>query len=456
MISQLSQQLDSHASRTQRRVMLSLVVLSTLLAAALAPFSRFPLVDSPAFLPSYLTALLFTKGLTCYLLFLHYFSVRRLSLGLLAAVYLFISCRVFAGWYYVEDPAFDLHGFWGLWHSYTDPGVMLAMLCYRREAGKTMSARAVRQSLWLLLPLPPLLVVLATYRIVHGHAQLLLYLSHTLRLSSAHLYLLALLGSLLVLFIIWWTTRLRNVLHLWLSFVSYLGLINLVFMLLSQADRATFGWHVAMLASLLSSVGLAFVLLRELQHLYHSVQFANHTLWIKSMHDELTGLYNRRYLDEQLAINLQHQHDRGASLAMILIDVDHFKLINDRYGHVEGDGCLVQIARILRQSTYLSAHFIARYGGEEFAVVLPGASLDAAVSVVHGSKIRDGLSVSISAGVAWWQPGPGPVPVPVAEAGAALMRQADAALYVAKRNGRNQVRAYSQSECEVVPQGKEM
>jgi diguanylate cyclase (GGDEF)-like protein len=457
MTNQLSRLLDSRASNRQRRAVVLVLVLATLLSVIVAPFSHLPFESKPAFLPSFLTALLFTKGLTSYLLFLHYFSVRRLSMGILASVYLFISCRLFVGLYYVGDPLFDLHGFWGLWHSYSDPGVMLAILCYRLWGEKPLRPVAVRRSLFFLVTLPVFLVFLVTYRIVTGRASLLLFLSRSFLAGTPHLYLFAFLASLLALLVIWWLTRLRSVLHLWLAVVTYVSLINTGFMLFSRAEAGSLGWHLAMLTSLLSSMGLAFVLLRELQHSYLNVQFANNVLWVKSMRDELTGLYNRRYMNEELSSAMRHLHAEGGALAMILIDVDHFKQINDRFGHAEGDICLAQLARILRRMCRFPSGFIARYGGEEFAIVLPGVSQEEAGGLAESIRaevgetvLRDDVYLSISAGVALWRAQDGP------DEGRGLMRRADLALYAAKERGRNQVVLYLEDSLMVGFKRKEM
>jgi diguanylate cyclase (GGDEF)-like protein len=129
-----------------------------------------------------------------------------------------------------------------------------------------------------------------------------------------------------------------------------------------------------------------------------------------------------------------------------MIDVDHFKLFNDRYGHVEGDVCLRRISKLLREIATGEDDLPARYGGEEFALLMPGADVDAALKtgerlrreveamcIAHASSPEGQVTISI--GVAALIPG-------VAEDAEHLVEAADIALYAAKRRGRNAVVAH--------------
>lgn len=155
--------------------------------------------------------------------------------------------------------------------------------------------------------------------------------------------------------------------------------------------------------------------------------------------DPLTGLYNQRYLRRHLSGLIES--GQGRQLAVLMVDVDHFKLVNDRHGHASGDRALRLIADSLRINTRVFDS-VARYGGEEFVVVMPGTSpteaaaaaerLRLAVEAVEfnaAAGIRLPLTVSI--GVACTQLPTGSPEV--------LLQAADAALYDAKRNGRNRV-----------------
>jgi diguanylate cyclase (GGDEF)-like protein len=161
--------------------------------------------------------------------------------------------------------------------------------------------------------------------------------------------------------------------------------------------------------------------------------------------DGLTGLANRRALDEQLQREWQRALRTGGELAGLLMDVDHFKRYNDHYGHARGDECLRSVAACIDAQLQGVSCLAARYGGEEFAVLLNDASLEAAVAV--GEALRAGIEaariehqasplcpyVTISVGVASLRPAPGFQPMH-------LFETADRMLYAVKSAGRNGVR----------------
>jgi diguanylate cyclase (GGDEF)-like protein len=162
-----------------------------------------------------------------------------------------------------------------------------------------------------------------------------------------------------------------------------------------------------------------------------------------SRHDALTGVPNRRSFDETLAGYWREHLGSGEALALMLIDVDHFKAYNDRYGHPAGDQCLRLVAQAMRTAVMPWGGFLARWGGEEFAVVLPevdaarvrGAAMDlmravAQLQLRHEASPSGG-SVTVSVGAAVCRP---------VHAGGGyenLLRRADAALYEAKAAGRH-------------------
>jgi diguanylate cyclase (GGDEF)-like protein len=161
--------------------------------------------------------------------------------------------------------------------------------------------------------------------------------------------------------------------------------------------------------------------------------------------DALTGIANRRRFDETLAVEWARAARGGLALTVLMMDVDHFKLYNDSYGHPAGDLCLQQIAKTIRESIRRASDLCARYGGEEFVALLPGLDLAGGTRVAEALKanVSDrnlehaGSSlgrVSLSIGVATMIPSPD-------SRCEALVSAADAALYEAKRGGRNRVSA---------------
>ena len=160
--------------------------------------------------------------------------------------------------------------------------------------------------------------------------------------------------------------------------------------------------------------------------------------------DGLTGLANRRRFDECLDAEWRHCWRHGLSLALFLIDIDHFKKYNDSYGHQDGDLCLREVASILKEQLRRPHDLAARYGGEEFACLLPGIDERNAHNKAHKmlQAIRErriphassetAPFVTISLGMAVIIPGPGQQP-------GELVASADTRLYQAKQQGRNRV-----------------
>jgi len=154
-----------------------------------------------------------------------------------------------------------------------------------------------------------------------------------------------------------------------------------------------------------------------------------------AMLDGLTGLANRRSLDRTLTAEVERARRSGEQLSVVVVDIDHFKRVNDTRGHQVGDEVLRVVARLLAGSVRAS-DTAARYGGEEFALVLPSCGTGGATRVAEAARSAvascaelDGIT--ISAGVATLDPGSGDA--------AALVAAADAALYRSKREGRNRV-----------------
>ncbi|HEX2207237.1 MAG TPA: tetratricopeptide repeat-containing diguanylate cyclase, partial [Longimicrobium sp.] len=155
--------------------------------------------------------------------------------------------------------------------------------------------------------------------------------------------------------------------------------------------------------------------------------------------DGLTGVSNRRHLDALLAVEWERALRFGRALTVAMLDLDHFKAVNDRFSHAAGDEVLRTVARILRENTR-GVDVVARYGGEEFCLILVETRLEEGARLcdrLRGlvekhdwSTLRSGLSVTVSAGVAGLHE---------AEAPDALLAAADVRLYAAKHDGRNRV-----------------
>lgn len=169
---------------------------------------------------------------------------------------------------------------------------------------------------------------------------------------------------------------------------------------------------------------------------------ANAQLLIMSSTDVLTGVANRRSLEERLHDMWEHSQRLHEPLSVVMCDIDHFKRVNDEYGHQAGDAVLQQFAKLLADEAR-EIDRVGRYGGEEFVLLLPGTVLDAAVTFAERIRDRveqrefaygDGRTLhrTMSCGVAAW-------PHPRILNQEDLIKAADDALYVAKETGRNRV-----------------
>jgi len=211
---------------------------------------------------------------------------------------------------------------------------------------------------------------------------------------------------------------------------------------------ANFAFMGAVLAGLSTVCGFLLVYpimargLRErgkLQKMTESLSVRSLNLEHAAVTDSLTGMYNRRYFDDALAEYLEAFGHIDKPIGMVILDLDHFKKVNDTHGHDVGDKVLREVAECLQVFTRYH-DVLARLGGEEFAILSPNITerqlynlSDRIRQAVSELRIVDGnvtLKVTVSAGLAIWDG---------AETGEELYRRADKQLYEAKRQGRNRV-----------------
>ncbi|MEO5590784.1 MAG: GGDEF domain-containing protein, partial [Gemmatimonadaceae bacterium] len=212
-----------------------------------------------------------------------------------------------------------------------------------------------------------------------------------------------------------------------------------VFLLRRTLDSPKFDAADVQFAEAVVKSGVAAI---QRAHTIETTRADNHRLRALAQTDPLTQLVNRRALTIRLVTEMERVRRYNAPLAMLLLDLDHFKLINDTYGHLAGDEVLFAVATLLKHSVR-AVDTVARYGGEEFVIVLPETGKLGAVSFAE--RLRDRLGsnrfvigerqevrITASIGVATYP-----------EVGLAsaedLFRAADAALYRAKGGGRNLV-----------------
>ena len=164
-----------------------------------------------------------------------------------------------------------------------------------------------------------------------------------------------------------------------------------------------------------------------------------------ALYDTLTNLYNRRYFDERLGLVTQKSFYEGVALSLVMIDIDHFKKVNETFGHTEGDKVLREVAGLLRNSVR-KKDTVARYGGEEFILILPEAGLEESSMIAERIRRlvestpfevnRAHMNLTVSLGISNF-------PSHRARSKEELVKMADQALYDAKRGGRNRVCIYN-------------
>ncbi|MFV0597936.1 diguanylate cyclase [Shewanella sp.] len=189
----------------------------------------------------------------------------------------------------------------------------------------------------------------------------------------------------------------------------------------------------------------------ELEITLRELHEVNQKLTEQSTIDSLTGVKNRSAFDKRLLAESRISRRQETPIALLMLDIDRFKSINDQFGHLAGDQALKVIATTLQQHLKRPTDLVSRFGGEEFAIILPNTTADGAIQVAE--SIRDAVT---SIGLEWEGK---PIPLTVSIGVSAdvisndqhsteLLEQADKALYQAKNSGRNQVKLYAPAQTE--------
>jgi diguanylate cyclase (GGDEF)-like protein len=426
----------------------ALGLLLIVIAAVATPYAHLPLLPIPGYMTAFGTAMFVINVLLAAFLFSKGAIEDREDAVRLGTAYFFIAAifvpltASFPGGF-VAGPVIGTNEsavwLWSAWHL----GFGLAILRYATMAQPLAPASSVTRVMLIVLALVVVLAVVAT-RFVDDLPPTLrdgrtLFSGWTASLPLSTLVLL-MLGTLAV-------ARLgaRTPEHLWLT-VGMIAACFDVWLTYCGTERFSLGWYLAKSGSFVTSLTVMISLFHDVTRLYSRLAVVNATLRDLAGRDGLTGLYNRRRLDEALRVEWLRALRDHQPLSVLMIDVDHFKGFNDTYGHQEGDACLRRLAQVLQDETRRPADLVARYGGEEFLVCLPGtpvaggmevaAKIQAAVqrlAIPHAASPLHVVTVSI--GVAGT--------MPQDEAGSdALVATADAGLYRAKAAGRNRVMPY--------------
>ncbi|CAM3679444.1 Response regulator PleD [Pseudomonas reidholzensis] len=225
------------------------------------------------------------------------------------------------------------------------------------------------------------------------------------------------------------------------ALISLVGLgMRVVAVVLGQA--ADMRYDTSSLKQTVSvAIGTATVMMYAIGLVLMAKERSESRLQHMALRDVLTGTYNRRAILERFAVELQRARVEQASLAVAMIDIDHFKRINDLHGHLAGDEVLCHCVRQLQQRLR-QVDSLGRYGGEEFLLLLPHTGRDGAMTALQGLREAiaqtparfAGADIELRFSVGLWCGVPG-----LDDSAASLLGQADAALYQAKAGGRNAV-----------------
>ncbi|MFD2262584.1 diguanylate cyclase domain-containing protein [Lacibacterium aquatile] len=445
------------ASRLQKRLIVGLSVILCGLAISAGFNAAMPLAPVPAFLPAYAMAVIITDLLTAYLMASQYRILRRPSLLVLASAYLYSGLivipqmLVFPG---VFSPTGMLGAgaqsavwLWVMWHGGFPILVSLYLLAdgYERPVERPTASPGL---IGLMVAVSVALVLAATLAATIGHDRLpqLIVTNSYLSLANSLWGQGVLVANAIAFIAVLGLTRCRTVGQLGLAFAILASLVDAALTLAGGA-RFSLGWYVARMCTILASGSVLAVFIYEMTSLYACCLTLNSALERMAFVDALTGIANRRQFDQRLEAEWNRAYRDGRPLALILLDIDHFKRFNDRYGHPAGDECLRRVAWAINSCTRRPGDLAARYGGEEFAVILPNSDLPGAMAIAEkisqavramGLKHENGTSagiVTVSAGVASLRPSG------VGATIAGLKSMADAALYDAKEHGRDRVEA---------------
>lgn len=441
------------ATPAHRRRALILSLLIAVVTALLIPVATDKWARVPAFLPTYQTALVLAYAITAYLIYGHFRATRARALLYLAGGSVYTAVIVLVQ--FLSIPAmFTASGtliggpqttiwLWCLWHVGPVVGILLYVLSLRRDPALLVSDLhgTTRRFFAGLAAITAASVLVVT---VFHDALPVLDIGGDFRFITTKGIAPALqvvIGLTLVL--LWRISRFRTVLNLWLG----VALVALLFdnaITMVGGERLTVGWYVGRFNALISGFTMLLVYVHEITRVYQNAaaeaqRLAHSNALLEGRIDEarldtLTGLAGRGLFFE-LAQREQHRARLGHyASALLFIDLDGFKKVNDERGHLTGDAVLAQVAQSLR-GVIRSSDVVGRIGGDEFVIALtaPRAQIDitaqriAAHAVAAVARLGHGLSCSVGVGVSTAEQ-------PDLER---LLHHADLAMYEAKKRGKN-------------------
>ncbi len=440
-------------------------LLIALITASLLPVAEQPLGEVKPFLPMFSTTVVITECLTTYMLYAHFRSSRRAFLAALSGASLFVAIMatvqllvfpgVFADAGLLGAGPQSAVWVWTFWHGGYPAFVLLALLLLTPRVARLRATVQSGLAHALLLLAAGVAIVLALLAVMDDGVlpPLIDGVVYTglLQSPAAPIVLALNVGALFACIAI---TRVRDLLSAWLAVVLLASLADAMLTLAAGA-RYSAGWYVARCLSMVSSSALLGLLIWQTTNLYRQLVRAHEVLTERSVRDALTGAHNRGHFIDQFPRDLRHAARDRLPLAVLMVDIDHFKAYNDMYGHQKGDDCLRAIAHAMQRVLRRPGDYLARYGGEEFVAVLPDTDTAGAMyvaeairSAVAALAIPGALAadrhVTISLGVATFKPDFDNFDADV------MVRRADDALYRAKRDGRDRVELFDSKRPDLI------
>lgn len=411
----------------------------------------------PAFIPFAATNWAIADMLTSFLLLAQYYASKRTYLAVLAFGY--AASGLLSGPYLLEFPGVLWTAqlsiadqqipvyLWLAWHFLFTGSILVATFIERDRKEHEPSREAA--SLWVLISGTLAVTGLITFTIIQLKESLpVLLVNGRFQAQWSMTVIPALLAMAVAAFgfIAAGWRRLSN-LHLWLLVAVFADGLDLMLNMFSNG-RFSYNWYLGKCETIFTAVIVLFMLMSDVADMYRKLAD------IATM-DPLTGLHNRRSFDNHLGFILTLLRRNPSHLAMLVIDIDHFKNFNDAFGHAVGDTILARVAAALTSVVTRPLDMVARWGGEEFVVILPDTEREGALTLAdEARRIVESMqyvsaegkvaAVTISIGIAYVSRGELPNSMD-------LFKTADASLYEAKANGRNRVaiRDYQPTEFKV-------
>jgi len=439
------------ASRVERRIALGVSLVLAAFAGVAVRYGARGLGENDAVLPASVAASLVTLFVSAALLGNQYRLTRFAPFAFLGTAYGCSALLLLP--YMLTYPRVSGAWCWIAWHA------AFVILCgvyvwseifMKRDAPREdREGRIVRT----YVRLTAVLALAAVAFLLGSRERLPLIIAHGTYTPEfrlvAEVPLLALAAIVLTSLVV--GTRLRNTSHLWLAVVLAAFIVEIL--VSGEIVRAPFSvaWYMGVLAAFVwQALFLAVQLVHGNDQLF-AFAADQRTLVEQTLRDPLTGVYNRRGFNVRFEEALAHCRLARAPIALLALDLDHFKLYNDHYGHAAGDEALQKVALVIDAVAHRPADTSCRVGGEEFAIVLPRTDLAGAEAVaerVRGAVIRMRIPharagsvgiLTVSIGVACAEGG-----APLT--GKDLYERADRALYRAKRMGRNRFASYDYTD----------